>query len=162
MIDPAGILRDSGVERPAPDALAITRVFTVQPGVLWTLFTDPARFAAWWGPKGATCTECALDLRPGGAWRTVIRGDDSGEIHVIRGVYVEVEAPHRLVFTWFFGDAEPSGPVSEVTLDFAARGRGSELRLFHRSLPPEMADNHERGWLGAFESLDDHIIAEGL
>ncbi|MEO0680509.1 MAG: SRPBCC domain-containing protein [Pseudomonadota bacterium] len=162
MIDPAGLLNQTMVERPAEDARRITRVFTVQPGVLWRLFTDAKHFSGWWGSQGATCTRCELDLRVGGAWRTEVTGDDSGQVYIIGGAYLAIEPPHRLVFTWRFGDPPNASPTSEVTLDFAARGRGSELRLHHRSLPPDMAASHEAGWLSAIESLVEHISAEGL
>ena len=123
---------------------------------------DPGHFAKWWGPRGATCTRCDIDLRVGGAWRTDILGE-SGETHVLRGEYREIEKPHRLVFTWTFGRPEDGPrPITEVTLEFGARGRGSELRVFHRDLPPDMADSHERGWLGCFTCLDDYAAEKGL
>jgi len=162
MIDPAGLLQETMSERPASDQLVITCVFTVQPGVLWTLFTDQRHFSAWWGVRGAKCTRCELDLRVGGAWRTEVTMPDDGNVIVIGGEYLAIEPTHRLVFTWRFGDPPDASPASEVTLDFAARGRGSELRLFHRSIPPGMADGHEGGWRSAIDSLVDHIKAEGL
>ena len=32
-------------------------------------WTDPARFARWFGPKGWTVERCEVDARPGGSWR---------------------------------------------------------------------------------------------
>lgn len=145
-------MTDQSPFRPA--ALEMTRVFTVAPEVLWRALTDPARLALWWGPRGTRCTACALDLRPGGAWRTDMRAADGSE-WVLHGVCAEVSPPHRLVYSWAIG-AE-TAPGSTVTLDIAARGRGSELRLRHEGLAPEAREGHERGWTGAFESLGDHL-----
>jgi uncharacterized protein YndB with AHSA1/START domain len=52
----------------------------------------------WWGPHGFTNPVSELDVRPGGAWRIVMRGPDGVE-HPAKGVYREVVEPEWLVLT---------------------------------------------------------------
>src|SRR5688572_20703319 len=52
----------------------------------------------WWGPHGMTTPVCEIDLRPGGIFRTVMRAPDGSE-YPTRGVFLEVLAPERIVFT---------------------------------------------------------------
>ena len=54
--------------------------------------------AQWWGPHHFTNPVCEMDVRPGGAWRIVMRGPDGAD-HPAKGVYREVVPPARLVFT---------------------------------------------------------------
>ena len=65
------------------------------PELVFPYFTDPARMVDWMG------IAALLDPRPGGTFRVEANGRD-----VVLGEYVEVEPPHRVVFTWGFEGAE--------------------------------------------------------
>jgi uncharacterized protein YndB with AHSA1/START domain len=57
-----------------------------------------------------------LDPRPGGTFRVEANGRD-----VVIGEYVEVDPPHRVVFTWGFEGADPFvAPGSTRVEDSAA------------------------------------------
>jgi uncharacterized protein YndB with AHSA1/START domain len=81
-----------------PRDFVITRQVRAPRAVVFAAWTEPARLARWWGPEGFTTPVCEADVRPGGAWRIVMRGPDGVE-YPIKGVYREVVAPERLVFT---------------------------------------------------------------
>ncbi len=84
-----------------------------------------------------------VDPRPGGriAWT-----HDNGDR--MQGRFVELEAPHRLVFTYGWADGAmgvaPESTVVEITL--TAVTAGTELHLVHRQLPASAADRHAQGW----------------
>src|SRR5579864_2222874 len=78
--------------------LVITRVFHAPPEVVFKAWTDPKQMAQWWGPHKFTNPVCEMDVRPGGAWRIVMRGPD-GSLHPAKGVYREIVEPERLVMT---------------------------------------------------------------
>jgi uncharacterized protein YndB with AHSA1/START domain len=61
-----------------------------------------------------------VDLRPGGALR-VTSGDDVRE-----GVVEQVDAPHRLTFTWTGDDVHPG---STVDLELEPSAAGCRLRV---------------------------------
>lgn len=82
----------------------ITRVFEASRELVFKAWTDPRCLAQWWGPHTFTNPVCEIDLRPGGAFRIVMRGPDGVE-YPYKGVYLEVIAPERLVYT---------GDMSEV------------------------------------------------
>ena len=54
--------------------------------------------AQWWGPHTFTNPVCDMDVRPGGAYRIVMRGPDGRE-YPFKGVFREVVEPERLVMT---------------------------------------------------------------
>src|SRR4051812_3712840 len=85
----------------AEAGITITRVFDAPREEVWREWTEPERFADWYG--GPECEvplpSVAMDVRPGGAWRlTMFAPPDRREIHW-KGEYHEVVEPERLVFT---------------------------------------------------------------
>ena len=75
--------------------LIVTRVLDATPENVFDAWTDPKQMEQWWGPKCFTNPVCELDVRPGGAWRIVMRGPDGME-YECGGVYSEVVKPERL------------------------------------------------------------------
>ena len=67
-----------------------------------------------------------IDPRPGGIYRV-----DANGRAVIRGEYLEVIPPSRVVFTWGWEDSESGFPPgsSRVEIDLSAEGKGTRLRL---------------------------------
>ncbi len=76
----------------------ITRTFAAPRALVWRAWTETRHLARRWGPRGFTNPGCELALRPGGAYRIVMRGAD-GVDYPITGVYREVVTPARLVMT---------------------------------------------------------------
>jgi uncharacterized protein YndB with AHSA1/START domain len=77
--------------------LVSARSFAAPRARVFEAFTDPRLLARWWGPRGFTNTIHALDVRPGGEWRSVLHGPD-GRDFPNHAVFVEVAPPERLVF----------------------------------------------------------------
>ena len=82
-----------------------------------------------------------LDPTPGGKLILDINGVP------IRGEYLVVEPPHRLVFSWGVAGSDTLAPGS-TTVEIVLRpdGGGTVLELAHRDLPAEELDKHGDGW----------------
>lgn len=91
------------VTAPSDREIVMVRVFNAPRRLVFDAWTKPELLVRWFGPHGWTMTACAIDLRPGGAYRFVQRGP-GGEEMIIRGVYREIVRPERLVATEVFGD----------------------------------------------------------
>ena len=64
-----------------------------------------------------------------------------------RGTFIEVDPPHRVVFTWGVEgrvDFPPGSSTVEVVL--APDGDETVVTLTHRGLPEEYRSSHEGGW----------------
>lgn len=97
------------VSTPSDQEIRITRMFDAPRHLVFEAMTRPEHVKQWWGRlgEGYSVPVCEIDLRPGGAWRFVNR-HPKGEA-VFYGVYREIAAPERLVFTEIyepFPDAE--------------------------------------------------------
>ncbi|MSP83268.1 MAG: SRPBCC domain-containing protein [Alphaproteobacteria bacterium] len=66
---------------------------------VFSAWTEPTQFMAWWGPSGCVIPKAELDVRPGGRYRVemVMPGRNPFELS---STYVAVEPPRRLVYTW--------------------------------------------------------------
>jgi uncharacterized protein YndB with AHSA1/START domain len=108
------------------------------PETIFDFFTDPAKAVRWMGEQAT------LDPRPGGIYRVAMN-----EEYVVIGEYVEVDRPHRVVFTWGWKDdlqqMPPGSSTVEVTL--TPDGDATLVRVVHRDIPtPEAAESHRDGW----------------
>ena len=120
------------------------------PEVVFAYFVDPDLYRRW---KGSTAE---LDARPGGLYRVLMPSGDR-----VRGEYVTVEPPNRVVFTWGFegnADLPPGSSTVEITL--RADGDGTIVRLRHDRLPSDLSrEQHAVGWKHYLERLA--IVALG-
>ncbi|MCW1841520.1 SRPBCC family protein [Prosthecomicrobium hirschii] len=106
--------------------LSVTREIAAPRDLIFRLWTDPARIEEWWGPGGMTVPAVEMDLRPGGRFHVVSRLPD-GQEYPFEGVFLEVTAPERIVFTDAFRAGWVPKPdpftVSITTLDDLGDGR---------------------------------------
>lgn len=78
--------------------LTITRKIDAPPALVWKVWTDPEHAKKWWAPAPWTTTECEMELRPGGIFRTVLRSPEGQEFpHV--GCFLELVENRRIVWT---------------------------------------------------------------
>ncbi|QDU66160.1 SRPBCC family protein [Engelhardtia mirabilis] len=78
--------------------LVLERVVDVPPELVWRAWTEPEHLKRWFTPAPWTTVECEIDLRPGGAFSTVMRSP-GGEEFPNEGCYLEVVPARRLVWT---------------------------------------------------------------
>src|ERR1700676_3583722 len=91
------------VTTPTEREVVIPPVFGLCRRLVFDALTKPALFKRWFGPRGWSLVVCEIDLKVGGAWRSVLRGP-GGKDMGMRGVYQEIVPPERLVSTESFDD----------------------------------------------------------
>ena len=108
--------------------------------LVFEAMTKPEHVRRWWGclDDGYSVTVCEIDLRVGGAWRFVGRGPE-GQYPAFYGVYREIDAPGRLVYTEIF---EPFPDVESVVTQILTRGRRQDAPHGHRVLPVARGPGH--------------------
>ena len=111
------------VTLPSDREIVIVRRFDAPRALVFEMWTKAEHVTNWWDPSGAPLAACEIDLRPGGAFRFVHGGGQSG--HAFTGTYREIEAPSRLVFT----TPSPTGGASVGTLAFNAVGESTLLTM---------------------------------
>jgi uncharacterized protein YndB with AHSA1/START domain len=154
-------------EQPLPGAgrrhgLTITRVFNAPRERIWREWTEPERFADWFGGADAEVPigTVAMDVRPGGAWRaTMFSGPERREIRWT-GAYREVEPPERLVLTLSDRPDDDEGELVIVVLTDLGDGRTEMVVEQHGTLPPQVYDAARDGWGVFFDRLAERLADE--
>ncbi len=127
------------------EVLVVRRVIPVPRERVFAAWLDPVGMPRWMCPGEGTSSTVELDARVGGAFRIVMEhGDDVQHEH--RGVYLAIEPPTLLSFTWISASTEQRSTI--VTVEFLERSAGAatEVVLTHRGLPPHRVEAHRHGW----------------
>ena len=156
------------VQKPDDATLIVKRMLNATPERAFRAWTSAEHIQQWMRPEpGMVVPLASMDLRVGGKFRIQMKNPD-GEFFTAVGVFKEVKAPERLVYTWDWekdGSGAESGEVegkpSLITVEFLKRGEGTELVLTHsRFASVESRDNHAQGWSSGVESFAKFV--EGL
>jgi uncharacterized protein YndB with AHSA1/START domain len=141
------------------DGISITRVFDAPPDRVWQEWTEPERFADWFG--GGDCqiplATISMDVRPGGSWRATMLCDNGlREIHW-KGEYREVVEPERLVFTVSDQPGDDAFELVIVALTDLGDGR-TEMQFQQRGQhPPEVYERAGQGWSSFFDRIAERL-----
>ena len=108
--------------------MVITRVFDAPREMIWNAWIDPKQIVKWWGPRGFTITIHEMDVRPGGLWKSTMRGPDGTEYRN-DCVFNEVVKPERIVYRLNGGRMEDRDMQAEVSWTFEAQGEKTRLTL---------------------------------
>jgi uncharacterized protein YndB with AHSA1/START domain len=151
------------------DALTIDRHLDASREQVWAMWTDPAHFAAWYGPTGATIPVADFDVRVGGR-RLVcmeVQGPEGAARMWFAGEFREVVPHERLAYTEFMSDERgapltgttPDGhpAITEVRVQFEADGDGTKMTMTHVGIPVDSPG--AAGWTMALDKLDARLAA---
>ena len=137
--------------------VAITRTFDAPRERVWREWTEPERFADWFGGPEVhiPIATVSMDVRAGGTWRaTMFAG--TIEIRWV-GEYREVVPPERLVFT--ITDRPEESARHLVTLDLRQLGANRTERHFQQE-GRQSGEAYERaryGWGVFFDRMAERL-----
>jgi uncharacterized protein YndB with AHSA1/START domain len=151
-------------EPASPDAAAgegitITRIFDAQRERVWREWTEPDRFADWFGGEHAEVplSTVSMDVRQGGAWRaTMFAGPDRREIRW-KGEYREVVPPERLVLTLSDQPGDDLWELVTVVLTDLGDGRTEMLFQQRGHMSAKQYEAAGSGWSTFFDRMAQHV-----
>ena len=100
------------IEFPTELDVLITREFDAPIALVFDVLTKPEYVSRWAATPPDQMTECSIDLRVGGTYRSVFVTEDGTEC-AFHGTYLVVEPPTRTVETWLF-DGWPDAEAVET------------------------------------------------
>lgn len=125
-----------------PELVSASVRIAAPPAVVFPYLVDPALMVRWIGHWA--------DLRPepGGVFAL-----DVGNA-AVRGRFVEVEPPRRVVFTWGVPGSDTI-PEGSTTVEIVLREDGGDtvVELVHSDLPEEERPRHQSGWIRQLDNL---------
>lgn len=119
---------------PAEPFVATVHI-EAEPSRVFEYFVNPDELTKWMGRRAV------LDPRPGGEFALDFHSAR------VRGRFLDVERPRRLVISWGqAGSAVLPPGASTVEVTFSAQAGGTLVTLVHRGLPAVEAARHALGW----------------
>jgi len=96
-------MNHSAILKPNPTLdLVLERMVDVPSSLVWAAWTTPEHLKRWFTPAPWETVECEIDLRPGGIFRTVMRGPEGQEFSN-SGCFLEIVDKQKLVWTGALG-----------------------------------------------------------
>ena len=122
-----------------PETPGIDRELTIaaRPETVFAYLVEPDKMVRWMGRTAE------LDPRPGGLYRIDYNGSD-----IVRGEFLEVDPPRRVVFSWGWEEPGSSTPPGSSTVEVTLTpvDGGTRLTLRHTGLGADEIDGHAVGW----------------
>jgi uncharacterized protein YndB with AHSA1/START domain len=138
----------------APGTIRITRRFEAPIEQVFDAWLDPGRAGKWlFATPTGKMVRVEIDARVGGTFVLTDRRDNEDVEHI--GTYVEINRPHRLVFT--FSVPKYSKQITRVSIDLKPLPAGCELTLTHEGVLPEWFDSGKEGWGKILDALAGNL-----
>jgi uncharacterized protein YndB with AHSA1/START domain len=112
------------IATPTDREVVVTRTFDAPRTLVFDAYTQPELLKRWFSAPGRSLVVCEIDLRVGGAYRFLWRGEGKSDVGM-RGVHREVVRPERLVRTETWEDWA-AGEIIETAV-FTERGGKTTL-----------------------------------
>jgi|CZKU01.1.fsa_nt_gi uncharacterized protein YndB with AHSA1/START domain len=133
--------------------LVLTHSFDAARVLVFEAWTTAEHMARWFGPRDFTMPSCEVEFRTGGALRFVMRGPD-GTNYPFEGIYREIVAPERIVFTGTIHD----GNEVCTTVTFAEQdGRTTLVVRQVVSIESDATRAAREGWEQTMDRLSKHL-----
>lgn len=143
--------------------LVLERDIDVPRELVWKAWTEPEHLKQWFCPKPWRIATCEIDLRPGGIFRSVMRGPN-GEEHDNSGCFLEIVPLERLVWTdALLPGYRPSlNPFMTGVLLLEPRGKGTRYTAMAIHRDEAIRKQHEEmgfhaGWGTALDQLIEYV-----
>ncbi|MGW5648439.1 SRPBCC domain-containing protein [Saccharopolyspora sp. NPDC003752] len=148
--------------------LGIDRVIRAPRKQVWDAWTDPANLAQWWVPAPTRCRVERLDVRPGGAFVTLMSDDGDAFVPHLDACFLVVDEYERIVFTNALDSGwRPASPAPvPMTAEIVLRDHpdGTDYRVVVRHGDPAARARHaELGFAEGWGTTTDQLarLAEG-
>ncbi|HKY12963.1 MAG TPA: SRPBCC domain-containing protein [Gaiellaceae bacterium] len=141
--------------------ISITRVFDAPRERVWQEWTEPERFADWFGgsESDVPLSTVSMDVRPGGSWRLTMFAEPGRREIQWKGEYREVAPPERLVFTV---SDQPEEDVYELIIVVLTDLGDGRTEMYFQQRGRMSAEQYERaaqGWSSFFDRIAERLAA---
>ena len=143
------------------NAFTITRVFEAPRERVWQEWTEPARFADWFGAEGEVpLATVSMDVREGGEWRLKMFFGPNRVESNWHGTYQEVAPPEHLVLT-MTDEPEGGDRYALITVVLTDLGDGrTEMQFEQRDdQTPQQQERARSGWGKFFDRVDERLVS---
>ncbi|WP_374625323.1 SRPBCC family protein [Pandoraea sp.] len=160
-------MRTASEGQPAaqPRPLTVGRTYAATREAVFRAWTTADAVKRWFCPTGYTVPEAQIEARVGGAFDLRMQSPE-GESHWIRGRFVEIDAPQRLVIAMEVTDAKGQALFGALTTaGFTEVAQGTQLDIeqrftVHDPAFARMPEGAAAGWTQTLDKLAREVMRE--
>jgi uncharacterized protein YndB with AHSA1/START domain len=141
--------------------IKLSRVFRARRDTVFSAWSTAENVQRWFAPEGCTVSDAKVEMRIGGPFELSMRAP--GVEHRLRGSFVEVTPPSRLVIDMRISDADEKPLFRAYTeLDFAAVPGGTRLDVTQTYIVIDpsaawMIAGAPEGWRSTLDNLEREV-----
>lgn len=164
-------------ESSGKERFVINRSFNAPLKLIFEMWTDPKHFSQWLPPTGFNMQFIKCDIKSGGSSFYLMTGTNGAKMYG-RAKYLEIEKPHRIIYTQQFCDENekvtrhpmsPTWPETMLTTVELTEEGPDQTRVTVTWEPYGVVTDEEletfikakggmtQGWTGSFDKLDEHL-----
>jgi uncharacterized protein YndB with AHSA1/START domain len=121
--------------------LRVSHWIDASPEVVWNAYSTPELFHQFFSPEGLhiPLESIVMEFHVGGRFEFDMVFDETGDVNPNKGIILELEAPHKMVF------AEPDFMGAEIRSlqTFTPENGGTLITVVQEGLPEELIGNPE-------------------
>lgn len=136
----------------------VKRVFECSVDELFKWITEPGLMCKWFGPKHLVTHKVESDFQVGGTYCIELI-KPNGDQFYIKGQYLEIDQPHKLVFSFRYSGISALSSESQVSITLKeVQPKQVELTLVQdfQTLPKDM-NNKSKNWEYMLDNLKKEI-----
>ena len=144
------------------EVVEITRIFKAPLDTVYRAFTQVEAVSQWGCGHTYENINLDMDVRPGGVIHHRVKAKEDGSRWTFFGVYQEVQANEKLVYTFDWKTDWREGPTpSLVEIEFFDQGDVTEIQLSHSGVPGPGIPSTESHWAEFLGVLED-LLNQGI
>jgi len=135
--------------------IVVSRKFNCPPAELFDWLIRPALIAQWFGPKHLSIGAVKTDIRVGGNY-TIELLNSAAKSFFIKGKYIEISKPYRLVFTFHYFGLPSAPPDSFVKIKLETIAQNQSLLTLSQDFKhkPSDMDSRTNAWEHMLQKLE--------
>ena len=150
--------------------VTIERIMDAPADRVWSMWTDPVHFAAWYGPPGATVRILTMDVRVGGRRHVAMEMPTPDGVHRmwLAGEHLEIVPTERFVYTEAMADEDgaildpdvagiPDDmlPITTIVVELTDLGDRTKMHVTHVGVPADSPGAD--GWNASLDDFATHL-----
>ncbi len=121
--------------------LTVSQRVPAPPEQVYDAWLTAEGLARWWW-VAIPDTTYDVDARPGGTYR--VRSERAGI--GVHGTFLTLTRPSLIEMTWFWSEADVTGPEEHVRVDLVPDGDGTLVTVTHTVADPAAVGDYRQGW----------------
>ncbi|WP_395639024.1 SRPBCC domain-containing protein [Pseudolysinimonas sp.] len=139
--------------------VTISRRFAAAPDKVWAAWTTESGLRSWYAPlEGWIVGNASVDARLGGGYDVTFGPEPEGDLYREEGTYNVFTPIEKLAWDGRL-TGEGASEQSSISITFTPDGDGTVLDITESGLSEESVDDHEMGWNGALDRLEELFAA---